>query len=65
MTDLETRLRNTVEEIIRTAKKHDDVTLCDYEKQLWSQICLLFRLAVAVFLATRHLGLDVTEWKKA
>jgi len=62
--DLETRLRETVEDVIRTAKNNDEATLCDYEKQLWSQICLIFRLAVALFLATRHLRLDVTAWEK-
>jgi len=63
LVDLKQRLLEAVQAIIRKAESDDDVTLREFEAQQWTLICLVYRLAVALFLASRHARLDVTAWK--
>jgi len=55
------QIRQTTEELI-DAVLADDSSLIGFERSLVSWISLLYRLAVALFLARRNETLDLSEW---
>jgi hypothetical protein len=58
--EIEQRITGTVADIIRWVRGDcDALRLCGFEESLWSNIALLYRLFVALFLAVRHERLDV------
>jgi hypothetical protein len=60
---IERRMRETMDELLRFVR--DDahtLRLLDFEQALWPWIAMLFRLAVALFLARRHARLDLGGW---
>jgi hypothetical protein len=63
---LEGCIRATTEDLIRFVHQDTgEMRLGDFERALWSQLALLFRLSVALFLAVRHERLDVEPWRSA
>jgi len=60
---IERRMRETMDELFRFVRDNaDTLRLLDFERALWPFIAMLFRLAVALFLATRHQRLDPKPW---
>ena len=59
---LEGQLRDQVEEIVRFSRDDSHVSLLAFERALWLLVCVIFRLAVALFLANRNRRLDVSGW---
>ncbi|MCH7729579.1 MAG: hypothetical protein IH991_24340 [Planctomycetes bacterium] len=55
------QLRDQVEAIIRFAEDYPS-SLRAFEHTLWALVCVVYRLAVALFLANRHQRLDVSGW---
>ena len=59
---LEDELRDQVEAIIAFAKDDSHARLLAFERALWPLVRVVFRLAVALFLATKNQRLDVSGW---
>jgi len=60
---IEARIRESVDEMIRFVHADTDaLRLVEFERVLWTQIAILFRLGVALFLAVRHQRLDVSVY---
>jgi len=59
---LESQLRDQVEAIISFAQADSHVSLLAFERALWLLICVVYRLAVALFLANKNLRFDVSGW---
>jgi hypothetical protein len=62
ISQLEGQLRDQVEAIIGFSKEDSHASLLAFERALWPLVCVVFRLAVALFLATKHRRLDVSGW---
>jgi len=59
---LEDQLRDQVEAIIAFAKDDSHARLLTFERALWPLVGVVFRLAVALFLAAKNQRLDVSGW---
>lgn len=59
---LKEQLRKQVEDIILFAEQDEHSTLLGFEQKLAPLVYLIFRLAVALFLAYKHERLDVSPW---
>jgi hypothetical protein len=60
---LEGQLRETLDGLIRWLRNETGrLSLWQLEKALWPWIALLYRLCVAMFLASRHRQLDLSEY---
>lgn len=59
---LEDELRDQVEAIIAFAKDDCHTRLLAFERALWPLVRVVYRLAVALFLATKNQRLDVSGW---
>jgi hypothetical protein len=61
---LEGRLQDAVRDLIRWVwEERAGSSLRIFEKALWLRIALLYRLAVALFVAVRRERLDLEEWR--
>src|SRR6478672_10149540 len=62
--ELEARLKDATQELIRWVRDESDgSTLFVFEKALWPRLALLYRLAVALFIAVRRERFDMDHWK--
>lgn len=62
--NIEGQIRQAVDELIRFVRTDSDtLPLMQFERLLWSRVAVLFRLCVALFLAVRHRGLDLSGYK--
>jgi len=59
---LEGQLRDQVEAIICFAQEDSHASLLGFERTLWPLVCVVYRLAVALFLANKNQRLDVSGW---
>ena len=59
---LEGQLRDQVEAIIGFSKEDSDASLLAFERAVWPLVCVVFRLTVALFLASKNRRLDVSGW---
>jgi hypothetical protein len=61
---LETQIRQAVDELIGFVRSDiGSLRLMDFERSLWSQMAVLFRLWVAMFLALRHERLGLSDYE--
>lgn len=61
---LETRIRQAMDELICFVRSDSgSLRLLDFERSLWPQIAVLFRLCVAMFLALRHERLNLWDYE--
>ena len=61
---LETQIRQAVDELIGFIRSDSgSLRLMDFERSLWSQMAVLFRLCVAMFLALRHERLNLSDYE--
>jgi hypothetical protein len=61
---LEAQIRQAVKELIDFVRRDSDaLQLMEFERLLWSRVAVLFRLCVALFLAVRHRGLDLSGYE--
>jgi len=64
LSELETRLMDVVRDLIRWVRgESEGSTLFTFEKALLPKLALLYRLAVALFLAVRREQLDLGQWQ--
>lgn len=62
--NIEVQIRQAVDELIGFVRSDTDaLSMMDFERSLWSRVALLFRLCVALFLALRHQGLDLSPYQ--
>lgn len=62
--NIEAQIRQAVDELIRFVRSDGDgVRLMDFERSLWPRVTMLFRLCVALFLAVRQEGLDLSGYE--
>ncbi len=59
---LEGQLRDQFEAIIVFCKEDSHVSLLAFERALWPHVCVVFRVAVALYLAIKNQRLDVSGW---
>ena len=62
ISQLEGQLRDQVETIIGFCREDSHASLLAFERALWPLVCVVFRLAVALFLATKNQRLDLSRW---
>jgi hypothetical protein len=61
---VEAQIRQAVEELIGFVRRDSEtLQLMEFERLLWSRVAVLFRLCVALFLAVRHRGLDLSGYE--
>ena len=61
---LEAQIRQAVDELIGFVRSDSgSLRLMDFERSLWSQMAVLFRLCVAMFLALRHERLNLSGYE--
>ncbi len=62
--ELEARLKDAMQDLVRWVRhENDGHSLFAFEKALWPQFALLYRLTVALFIAVRRERFDMDHWK--
>ena len=62
--NIEAQIRQAVDTLIRFVRNDcDSLQLMDFERSLWAQLTVLFRLFVALFLAVRHHRLNLVGYQ--